>query len=195
MTRRDANWMIGRAAATAGAEAFLAPWLMARQEHDHSAASKPPADPHNWKGYQPKFFSQEEFVWLGWFTEILIPTDETLGAREAQVASFIDFVVNAAAEFAPETQQPWRDAMDWLQGAKFGNLSSKEQEALIKEASAPETDAAQTHAGFAAYRLIKEMTVRAFYTSRVGLVDVLEYQGIAYLTEFPACTHPEHQKV
>jgi hypothetical protein len=39
------------------------------------------------------------------------------------------------------------------------------------------------------------MTVRAFYTSRVGLIDVLEYQGIAYLTEFPACTHPEHLNV
>jgi len=195
MTRRDANWIIARAAATAGAEAFLAPWLAAGQEHDHSVAAKPPADRHNWNGYQPKFFSQEEFVWLGWFTEILIPTDDTPGAREAQVASFIDFVVNAAAEFAPETQQPWRDAMEWLRSMKFGSLSSKQQIALIKEAAAPETDSTQTHPGFAAYRLIKEMTVRAFYTSRIGLVDVLEYKGIAYLTEFPACTHPEHQQV
>jgi hypothetical protein len=30
------------------------------------------------------------------------------------------------------------------------------------------------------------MTVRAFYTSRIGLIDVLEYQGLAYLSEFPA---------
>jgi len=195
MTRRDANLIIARAAATAGAEAFLAPWLAAGEEHDHSAAATPHADPHNWAGYQPKFFSQEEFVWLGWFTEILIPTDETPGAREAQVASFIDFVVNAASDFAPETQQPWRDAMGWLRSVKFGSLSSKQQAGLIMEASAPETDPAQTHPGFAAYRLIKEMTVRAFYTSRVGLVDALEYKGIAYLTEFPACTHLEHQQV
>ena len=39
------------------------------------------------------------------------------------------------------------------------------------------------------------MTVRAYYTSRVGLVESLQYQGIAYLTEYPACTHPEHRKV
>ena len=51
------------------------------------------------------------------------------------------------------------------------------------------------HDGFATYSLIKEMTVRAFYTSRAGLVDALEYQGIAYLTEFPGCTHPEHKHV
>jgi len=39
------------------------------------------------------------------------------------------------------------------------------------------------------------MTVRAFYTSRVGLIDVLEYKGNTYLTEFPGCAHPEHHKV
>jgi hypothetical protein len=49
--------------------------------------------------------------------------------------------------------------------------------------------------GSATYKLIKDMTVHAFYTSRVGLVDVLEYKGLAYLSEFPACTHPEHQRV
>ena len=78
---------------------------------------------------------------------------------------------------------------------EFGSLSAKQQEELITAAAAPETDASLTHPGFATYRLIKEMTVGAFYTSRVGLVDVLEYKGIAYLTEFPACTHPEHQRV
>ncbi len=98
MTRRDASWLIARAAATAGAAAFLTPWLANGQKHEHSTEAKPPADPHNWKSYQPKFFSQEEFVWIGWYTAILIPTDDTPGAREAQVTTFIDFVVNAAAD-------------------------------------------------------------------------------------------------
>jgi hypothetical protein len=35
--------------------------------------------------------------------------------------------------------------------------------------------------------------VEGFYTSRVGLVDVLGYKGLAFLSEFPGCTHPEHQ--
>ena len=67
--------------------------------------------------------------------------------------------------------------------------------ALVTAAAAPESDSSLTHPGFSAYQLIKEMTVRAFYTSRIGLVDVLEYQGIAYLTAFPACTHAEHHSV
>jgi hypothetical protein len=39
------------------------------------------------------------------------------------------------------------------------------------------------------------MTVFAFYTSKAGLVDNLEYKGNAYLTDFPGCTHPEHRRV
>jgi hypothetical protein len=192
MTRRNANWLIARAAATAGAVSFLAPWLAAQQIHRHSPA---PADPHDWEAYRPKFFLVEEYAWLETFTAILIPTDETPGALEAHVASFIDFVVNAAAEFAPEVQTEWRAAMQWLRLVDFGQLSNQQQLALITAAAEPELDHTAQHPGFATYKLIKEMTVRAFYTSRVGLVDVLEYQGIAYLTEFPACTHPEHRSV
>jgi hypothetical protein len=192
MTRRDASWLIARAAATASAASFLAPWFTANEPHRHAAA---PPDPHDWNSYRSKFFSAQEFEWLETFTAILIPTDETPGAREAHVASFIDFVVNAAAEFAPEVQEHWRDAMRWLRATDFGKLSVEQRVALVTAAAAPEFDHSLTHPGFSAYQLIKEMTVRAFYTSRVGLVDVLEYQGIAYLTEFPACTHPEHHSV
>ncbi len=61
--------------------------------------------------------------------------------------------------------------------------------------SEPEIDRSKKHDGFPVYRLIKEITVRAYYTSRAGLVDALEYKGNAYLTEFPGCTHAEHRKV
>jgi hypothetical protein len=192
MTRRDAQWLILRATTTAGAAAFLSPWLKANQPHAHSTA---PPDPHDWSSYRPKFFSAEEFQWLDSFTAILLPSDETPGAREARVVPFIDFVVNAAAEFAPETQEHWRAAMLWLRISNFGHLSSQDQLALITAAAAPEFDHSLIHPAFPSYQLIKEMTVRAFYTSRIGLIDVLEYQGIAYLTEFPACTHPEHHSV
>ncbi len=174
MTRRDASWLIAKAAAAAGAAEFF-------PAHSHNA----PEDPHKWTAYEPKFFSPAEFQMLDAFTAILIPTDDTPGAKEAHVAEFIDFVVNASAEYAPEEQARWRRAMAWLRQANF----SDKKEKLVDEMSVRE------HEGFATYSLIKEMTVRAFYTSRAGLVDALEYQGIAYLTEFPGCTHPEHKHV
>lgn len=187
MRRRDANWMILQAAAVAGGGEFFSSWSKAA----HNPGSKAPPDPHNWSAYKPQFFSKADFQNLDAFTAILIPTDETPGAREACVAQFIDFVVNAAAEYAPEIQERWRKAMEWLRSQEFGKSNSQQQVALIERISHGPGSAP----GSAAYKLIKEMTVHAFYTSRVGLIDVLEYKGLAYLTEFPGCTHPEHHRV
>jgi hypothetical protein len=74
-------------------------------------------------------------------------------------------------------------------------LSAGQQLSLVQRMSDAEQNPSNEREGFPAYRLIKEMTVHAFYTSRVGLIDVLEYKGLAYLTEFPGCNHPEHHTV
>jgi hypothetical protein len=183
MTRRDASWMILRATAAAGGSEFFSSWLKAA--HDH--ASSAPPDRHNWGAYKPQFFSEEDFRNLEAFTAVLIPTDDTPGAREAYVAPFIDFVVHAAAEYAPEMQERWGRAMAALRSKKFSSLTAEQQIAVVERMS--------RGPGSATYKLIKEMTVHAFYTSRVGLVDVLEYKGLAYLIEFPGCTHSKHHKI
>ena len=193
MTRRDAMTLISLAAGTAGGAEFFSAWLSAAEPQDHEPAAPP--EPDRWTNYRPQFFSGEEFKALDAFTNILIPTDETPGAREAHVAPFIDFVVNAAAEYAPETQQQWREAMKWLSEHQFGRMDPAGQLALIEQMSGPERNTGASHDGFPAYQLIKEMTVRAFYTSRAGLIENLEYKGNAYLTAFPGCNHHEHKQV
>lgn len=199
MTRRDATWMITQAAAVTGGTDFFSNWLQAGQAaaeaHHHGENQFAPPEPDRWSHYQPKFFSPEEFQMLDAFTAILIPTDETPGAREAHAAPFIDFVVNAAAEYAPEMQTEWRGAMAWLSGRRFAQLPPPEQHALVERMAAAESGPSKPDDGFKVYRLIKQMTVSAYYTSRAGLIDNLEYKGNAYLTEFPGCTHPEHHKV
>ncbi len=198
MTRRDASWSILKAASIAGGREFFTAWAkadsMSPRGHWHAAGAPP--DPHDWNAYQPKFFSKEDFRNLETFSAILIPTDDTPGAREAFVAPFIDFVVDAAAEYAPDMQRHWRDAMAWLRRQNFSGMPAEEQVQFVERISAPERDRSKARDdGFKTYSLIKDMTVHAFYTSRVGLVDVLEYKGLAYLTEFPACTHPEHHRI
>ena len=44
------------------------------------------------------------------------------------------------------------------------------------------------------FQQLKDMTVEGFYTSKIGLIDVLDYQGMNYMADFPGCTHPEHQQ-
>jgi Gluconate 2-dehydrogenase subunit 3 len=189
ITRRDAMSAIASAVAVAGAPEFLNGWLRGAEVYTHGAENIAPPEPDQWNNYEPKFFSREEMQLLDAFTAILIPTDETPGAREAHVVPFIDFVVNAAAEFEPELQQEWHGSVRHLGEHEFGNLSGAQQVEFVEKISHGGVD------GHATYELIKDMTVHAFYTSRVGLIEVLEYKGNAYLTEFPGCSHPEHRQV
>lgn len=58
--------------------------------------------------------------------------------------------------------------------------------------SRPERDASATHPAYSAYRLIKQQNTFAFYTSRAGMIEALDYKGNTYNEVFPACEHPEH---
>ena len=42
------------------------------------------------------------------------------------------------------------------------------------------------------FRALKDMTIDAYYTTEIGLVQELGYQGNTYLREFPGCQDEEH---
>src|ERR1700685_3006317 len=153
MTRRDAISTIACAAGVAGAPEFFAQWLQAAQPHSHGEANSfAPPEPDRWTNYHPKFFSREEMEILDAFTAILIPTDDTPGAREAHVVPFMDFVVDAAAEYQPEVQDEWRSALHFLRDNRFAKLSAAEQVGFVEKMSHPGDD------GYPTYQVIKEMT-------------------------------------
>jgi hypothetical protein len=116
------------------------------------------------------------------------------------VANYIDFVVFSAREFEPSLQQSWLDGLAFVDREsqkRFGKVlalaSEADRTALLTEMSLPEHSPKARHEGYTFFQLAKEMTVEGFYTSRVGLIDVLDYQGMNFMSEFPGCTHPEHQ--
>jgi hypothetical protein len=196
--------------ATAAGREFLAAWLPSSSSLLAAAGSEglvtlpgihhrvPPAE--SAARYTPQFFKPEEFQTVEVLTEMIIPTDEKPGAKEAQVANYVDFVVFSAAEYLPSLQRAWSEGLVLLNretekhyGGTFRKASPANREKLLTEMSLPERDPGTHHPGFAFYKLVKEMTVEGFYTSRIGLIEVLEYQGLTFLSEFPGCTHPEHQ--
>jgi hypothetical protein len=193
MTRRTLLELASRAAALPGSGVFLSAWMKAGQAHTH--ASSTPPEPDLFKSYKPKFFDNEDFKALEAFTELLIPTDETPGAREAHCACFIDFVLAASTGYAPETQKGWRKAMSTLNAAGFHGAGPAGRAKVLAEISRPERDGSRGGAEFEAYLLIKQENAFAFYTSREGIIDSLDYRGNSYNESFPACTHPEHHVV
>ncbi|MBV8818627.1 MAG: gluconate 2-dehydrogenase subunit 3 family protein [Acidobacteriaceae bacterium] len=195
ISRRDLIDLAARAAALPGASEFFSAWLQAAEVHKHSEGSSPPAEPPLLRDYQPKFFGPDDFSALQAFTEILIPSDDTPGAREAHCAHYIDFLLQSATGITPQMQQQWREAMAALKSAGFYDADLKRRAAIVAEISAPERDRSAKHPAYSAYRLIKQQNTFAFYTSRAGMIETLDYKGNSYNTAFPACTHPEHHRV
>lgn len=196
--RRSALKYLSLLVGSAAGQNFLATWLPAASG---SGNGHPQGAANSAAGLStPQFFTLPEYRTVEMLTELIIPTDDQPGAREAQVARYIDFVVYSAAEFEPQLQREWTEGLAMLDALSrqkhnhsFCDLSTAQQETLLTEMSVPEHDPHAAHEGFAFYQRVKAMTVEGFYTSKVGLIDVLGYQGRAYLAEFPGCTHPEHQ--
>ncbi len=207
VSRRGALKYLGLLAASAAGREFLAVWLPSPAPHatgrnnlvtlhgmDHSAAEESAAP------YVPQFFKPGEFKTVELLAEMIIPADDKPGAKEAKVANYIDFVVFSAREFEPSLQREWMDGLVVLDresqkqfGKVFRMASMAERENLLTEMSLPERDPGARREGYEFFRLVKNMTVEGFYTSRIGLIDVLDFQGMNYMSEFPGCTHPEHQ--
>jgi hypothetical protein len=192
LTRRDLLDLAVRAAALPGAAEFFSVWFQAAQQ---PAGRLAPPEPPLLREYQPKFFDADDFAALQAFTEILIPTDETPGAREAHCAHYIDFVLQASTDAAPDMPRQWRQAMTALKQAGFHTADAAGRAALVEAMSRPERDRSATHPAYAAYRLIKQQNTFAFYTSRAGMIETLDYRGNSHNASFPACEHPEHHTV
>jgi hypothetical protein len=193
LSRRDLLDLAVLAAALPGGADFFAAWLRAADDHQHGSGAAAPPEPPLLRNYQPKFFAPEDFAALQAFTEILIPTDDSPGAREAYCAHYIDYILHAAEGVAPAMQRPWRDAMGALRQAGFHAADSPGRAALVEAMSKPERDPSATHPAFDAYRLIKQQNTFAFYTSRAGMIETLDYKGNSYNAVFPACDHPQHR--
>jgi gluconate 2-dehydrogenase subunit 3-like protein len=130
------------------------------------------------------FFSNDEKQAIATVADLIIPTDEVSpGARAAGVHEWIDFVV---ANSPADVQNQWREGLAVLDraalnsaGRKFLGLDHHRQEMLLENLAhhefAPETPAERFFA------LAKEATVNGYYTSEIGLVKDLRYQGGTYV--------------
>ncbi len=208
VSRRSALKYLSLLAASAAGRKFLTSWLPVSPVHGDAAgdlihihdASHSRVDDAATKPYVAQFFEPAQFRTVEVLTEMILPTDDQPGAKEAQVANYIDFVVFSAREFEPSLQKRWLDGLAFVDreskkryGKPFALASGADRTALLTEMSAPERDPNAQHEGYKFFELVKEMTVEGFYTSKVGLIDVLDYQGMNYMSDFPGCTHPEHQ--
>ena len=125
----------------------------------------------------PRFFTAAEFAVVDELSDMIIPTDQQSGgARAAGVAAYID--ARLAESFEPGPPAHWRaglkaveDLSRELHGKGFMESTPEQRLAVLtRMAATPE----------AFFREIKGSTIRAYYTSKIGIHDDQQYKGNGY---------------
>ena len=112
---------------------------------------------------------------------MIIPTDQQSGgARAAGVAAYID--ARLAESFEKEPPQQWRSGIAAVEalsremhGTTFMESTPEQRLALLTKIAAAESDPKTDAEKF--FHEIKSGTIRAYYTSKIGIHDDQQYKG------------------
>ena len=208
--RREILRFIG-IASIAGTFPGFEKWSFAcAQNHVHEAAA---TVPRAVGAYKSLFFSPQQFQMVEHLAEMIIPRDETPGAKDAGVAEFIDFMVanrvpvsakrdirctQDAIELGTEAQIQFVAGLDWMNarsfsefGKKFMDCSGEQQKRLLEELAYKAKFKPTTESGRQFFQLMRDYTVVGYYTTRIGL-ESLGYPGLRVVwPSLPGCPHPD----
>jgi hypothetical protein len=145
-------------------------------------------------GSSPRFFTPAQHAMIEELSETIIPVDShSGGAKAAKVA---DFIEQRIRESVDEQQKAlWREGLRLMEsmsqhynGKSFVDSSADEKIAVLKVLS---DNAQLTELPEVRFFLeLKSLTVRGYYTSKIGIHDDLEYKGNRILMEFVGCDDP-----
>lgn len=169
------------------------------------------------KAYASMFFSQPQYQMVERMAEMIIPADDTPGAREVGVAEFIDFMVanrvpvNGGYEVrsvqdsinqGKAAQAQFIAGLHWMDahchaefGKPFMECSAEQQNQLLEELAYKKKFTPTTETGREFFQMMRDYTVIGYYTTKIGL-ESLGYPGLRRVwPKMPGCTHlddPEH---
>jgi len=139
---------------------------------------------------QLKVLSPSQFQALEVLVEAIIPTDDrSPGAKQARVADYIDLLLS---EVDREIALQWFGGLAALDAnamsrfrLPFSRLGTAQVDAVLQIISrnekAPQT-ALETF-----FVMAKQLTIRGYYTSKIGIHEELRYKGNQFLREFVGC--------
>lgn len=210
MQRREVIRYIG-IASVAGTFPGFSKWAFAcSQNHLHKpAAAIPQAATAT---YKPLFFSDRDFLMVEHLTEIIIPPDDTPGAKDAGVAEFIDFMVanrvpvssrreirstSDAIAAGDEAQNRFLTGLAWINarshsefGHEFMDCSADQQKSLLEELAYKAKFKPMTESGRDFFHFVRDYTVVGYYTTKIGL-ESIGYPGLRIAWPvMPSCPHP-----
>jgi hypothetical protein len=137
------------------------------------------------------FFTPAQHALVEELSETIIPADShSAGAKAAKVADYIDQVLREGFDDADKTL--WREGLRLVDvmsqhynGKSFVNASPEGRIAVLKVLSDNDHMTDLPEVRF--FIELKRLTVRGYYTSKIGIHDELEYKGNRILQEYVGC--------
>jgi hypothetical protein len=140
---------------------------------------------------QHKFLSHEQFLIADELMEIIIPADEhSPGARAAGCAAYLD--ARLAEEPDPAVKEQWTSGLklvDQLGAVPFLKATPTARIALVQRMAANEANPQAPEELF--FAVVKHAAVRAYYSSKIGIHQEMEYKGNVLLNEFVGFPVPD----
>ena len=138
----------------------------------------------------PKALSASQFAALETLVDAIIPADDrSPGAKQARVADYIDLLIT---ELEPEQALEWMGGLAALDAeagkrfsAPFTRLTVRQLDDILQAISRNELDPKTPLEKF--FVMSKQVTIRGYYTSEIGIHQELKYQGNKFLREFAGC--------
>jgi hypothetical protein len=141
-----------------------------------------------------RFFTPAQHTLVEELSETIIPQDShSGGAKAAKVADYIEQFLRETSD--DNEKSTWREGLRLIDlmsqhynGKSFVASSSDERVAVLTVLSNNEHMTDLPEVRF--FRDLKHLTVRGYYTSKIGIHDELEYKGNRILTEYVGCDDP-----
>jgi hypothetical protein len=188
--RQDRRQWLKTSATVLGATLLPLPAVAAQTPQAETAPATPETKPTEAKS-AARFFTPSQHALVDELSETIIPADNhSGGAKAAKVADYIDQVLRESPD---DTQKAlWREALRLVDvmsqhyhGKSFVDASAEERIAVLTVLSDNDRMTDLPEVRF--FIELKRLTVRGYYTSKIGIHDELEYKGNRILQEFAGC--------
>jgi hypothetical protein len=187
--RQDRREWLKTSVAALGASLLPLPGIAAEAPQAEAPAASQ-AKPSEAKS-TARFFTPAQHALVEGLSETIIPADgHSGGAKAAKVADYIDQVLRESYDDAEKAV--WREGLRLVDimsqhynGKSFVDATLEGRIAVVKVLSDNDKMTDLPEVRF--FIELKRLTVRGYYTSKIGIHDELEYKGNRILQEYVGC--------
>jgi Gluconate 2-dehydrogenase subunit 3 len=189
--RQDRREWLKTSATVLGATLLPLPAAAAETPQAETAPAAPQEKPATEAKPAARFFTPAQHALVEELSETIIPADShSGGAKAAKVADYIDQTLRES--FDDNQKALWREGLrlvdimsQHFNGKFFVSASPEERIAVLTVLSDNDHMTDLPEVRF--FIELKRLTVRGYYTSKIGIHDELEYKGNRILQEYVGC--------